>query len=234
MAFFGPDDELVVSGSDDGHVYVWSKPTGALLFWARGDDDVVNCLEPHPFLAATLATSGEEGASRLLGYRHHNTLQLHKARNANANAKHNTNKHAKQQNTTHTHTHTHVHTHIQTGIDDTVKVWTPTAAERRPVPEEAHRVMERNREARARGPERGQLAVPPELLRLLFGQRLRMARAAAARRAGRGGDGGEGGGDGGDEEDEEEDDDEWGGGGGSEDGDDDDGGGADEEGCRVS
>ena len=54
----GERDEYVVSGSDDGHVYVWSKSTGGLLFWARGDDDVVNCLEPHPFLPMTLATSG--------------------------------------------------------------------------------------------------------------------------------------------------------------------------------
>lgn len=35
----GADDEYVVSGSDDGHVYIWSKATAALLWWSRGDDD---------------------------------------------------------------------------------------------------------------------------------------------------------------------------------------------------
>ena len=39
VSFMGADDEYVVSGSDDGHVYVWSKATGALLWWSRGDDD---------------------------------------------------------------------------------------------------------------------------------------------------------------------------------------------------
>jgi hypothetical protein len=39
VSFMGADDEYVVSGSDDGHVYVWSKATGALLWWAQGDDD---------------------------------------------------------------------------------------------------------------------------------------------------------------------------------------------------
>jgi hypothetical protein len=62
-----------------------------LLFWGRGDDDVVNCLEPHPFLPGHLATSG---------------------------------------------------------IDDTIKVWAPTAAERRPVSDDAERVIARNRQAR--------------------------------------------------------------------------------------
>lgn len=61
--------------------------------------------------------------------------------------------------------------HDAPGIDDTIKLWAPTAPERSPVPPEAHRVMERNREARARGPERAVLPVSPEILRLLFGRR---------------------------------------------------------------
>jgi hypothetical protein len=39
------------------------------------------------------------------------------------------------------------------------------------VPAEARRVMERNREARARGPARSVVPVSPELLRLLFARR---------------------------------------------------------------
>jgi len=114
VSFLGPDDDYVVSGSDCGHIYIWSKSTGALLWWGKGDDAVVNCLEPHPFLPMTMATSG---------------------------------------------------------IDDTIKVWAPTAPERRPVPAEAHRVMERNRESRSRGPDRAVLPLSPQLLRLLFNRR---------------------------------------------------------------
>ncbi len=104
----------------------------------------------------------------------------------------------------HPHAHKHPHPDIPPGIDDTVKIWAPTAPERRPVPPEAHRVMERNREARLR-PDRSLLPVPPELLRLLFSRR------------GRGAVGGSSG---------EEEEDAWEG----REGDTDDG----EEGCRVS
>lgn len=94
------------------------------------------------------------------------------------------------------------------GIDDTIKVWAPTAPARQPVPPEAERVQERNRHMRGRGPDRELLPVSPELLRLLFG-----ARARAAGRGG-GGGGAEGGGEEGAGEESEEDE--------------------DEEGCRVS
>ena len=59
ISFLGPSDEFVVSGSDDGHIYIWSKQDGKLQQWLKGDDSVVNCLEPHPHLPCTLATSGE-------------------------------------------------------------------------------------------------------------------------------------------------------------------------------
>jgi len=55
----GVADEYVVSGSDCGHVYIWSKHDGKLQKLVKGDRNVVNCLEPHPYLPATLATSGE-------------------------------------------------------------------------------------------------------------------------------------------------------------------------------
>lgn len=54
----GVADEYVVSGSDCGHVYIWSKHDGKLQQLLKGDRHVVNCLEPHPYLPATLATSG--------------------------------------------------------------------------------------------------------------------------------------------------------------------------------
>ena len=59
VSFMGLADEYVVSGSDCGHVYIWSKHDGRLQKLLKGDRRVVNCLEPHPYLPATLATSGE-------------------------------------------------------------------------------------------------------------------------------------------------------------------------------
>ena len=58
VSFMGGADEYVVSGSDCGHVFIWSKQDGKLQQVAKGDRHVVNCLEPHPYLPATLATSG--------------------------------------------------------------------------------------------------------------------------------------------------------------------------------
>ena len=55
--FFGPNSEYVVSGSDCGRVFIWRKKGGKLVAMMRGDDSVVNCLEPHPH-ATILATSG--------------------------------------------------------------------------------------------------------------------------------------------------------------------------------
>jgi len=60
VAFFGPNDDFVVSGSDCGHVFIWSKGTGDLLQMLRGDEDICNCITPHPHLCTTLATSGLE------------------------------------------------------------------------------------------------------------------------------------------------------------------------------
>ena len=59
VSFMGVEDEYVVSGSDCGHIYFWSKEDGKLQQLVKGDRHVVNCLEPHPFLPATLATSGQ-------------------------------------------------------------------------------------------------------------------------------------------------------------------------------
>eukprot|EP00246_Nothoceros_aenigmaticus_P001171 TRINITY_DN1156_c0_g1_i2.p1 TRINITY_DN1156_c0_g1~~TRINITY_DN1156_c0_g1_i2.p1 ORF type:complete len:486 (+),score=59.71 TRINITY_DN1156_c0_g1_i2:283-1740(+) len=57
--FFGPNTEYVVSGSDCGHIFIWKKRGGQLIQMIRGDNQVVNCLEPHPY-ATILATSGFE------------------------------------------------------------------------------------------------------------------------------------------------------------------------------
>ncbi|PIK53436.1 putative DDB1- and CUL4-associated factor 8 isoform X3, partial [Apostichopus japonicus] len=56
--FYGARSEFVVSGSDCGNVFLWSKDTERIVQLMHGDvGGVVNCLEPHP-TAPILATSG--------------------------------------------------------------------------------------------------------------------------------------------------------------------------------
>lgn len=57
--FYGPHSECVVSGSDCGHIFIWDSKTAKILQVLKGDRDVVNVLEPHPF-DFNLATSGIE------------------------------------------------------------------------------------------------------------------------------------------------------------------------------
>jgi WD repeat-containing protein 42A len=64
VSFFGEDDEYVCSGSDCGHVFLWDKARGNVVWWEEGDSEVVNCLEPHPRLPLVLATSGVYGVCR--------------------------------------------------------------------------------------------------------------------------------------------------------------------------
>ena len=55
--FVGPNDEFVVSGSDDGYFFLWRRESGALHGLYEGDGSVVNVIEPHPTLPL-LAVSG--------------------------------------------------------------------------------------------------------------------------------------------------------------------------------
>jgi len=55
--FVGPNDEYVVSGSDDGYFFLWRRETGALHGIYEGDGSVVNVIEAHPTLPL-LAVSG--------------------------------------------------------------------------------------------------------------------------------------------------------------------------------
>lgn len=58
VSFAGASDEYVVSGSDDGHVFIWTTRDGVLRQWLRGDRKIVNCIEPHPHMPHVMATSG--------------------------------------------------------------------------------------------------------------------------------------------------------------------------------
>ncbi|VDK33553.1 unnamed protein product [Taenia asiatica] len=56
--FYGPNSEFVVSGSDDGFIYIWDRHSEGIVQWLCGDiAGAVNVLEPHPF-CPMLATSG--------------------------------------------------------------------------------------------------------------------------------------------------------------------------------
>ncbi len=57
MNFLGPQDEYVVSGSDDGHWFIWDKKTQRLHDILEGDSSVVNVIEGHPHLPL-VAVSG--------------------------------------------------------------------------------------------------------------------------------------------------------------------------------
>jgi WD40 repeat protein len=55
--FYGPQSEYIMSGSDNGQLFVWEKKTGDIVCKLRGDKHVVNCIAPNPH-DATLAVSG--------------------------------------------------------------------------------------------------------------------------------------------------------------------------------
>lgn len=55
--FFGLDDEYVVSGSDDGNLFIWDRKTSQLVNILEGDGEVVNVAQGHPY-ETMLAVSG--------------------------------------------------------------------------------------------------------------------------------------------------------------------------------
>ncbi|ESO02556.1 hypothetical protein HELRODRAFT_65956, partial [Helobdella robusta] len=62
--YFGSDGQYIVAGSDDGSFFIWDRKTTNIVRILRGDDSIVNCLEPHP-TTCLLATSGIEPVVRL-------------------------------------------------------------------------------------------------------------------------------------------------------------------------
>ncbi|KAJ1985195.1 hypothetical protein H4R34_000154 [Dimargaris verticillata] len=63
--FFGTHDEYVISGSDDGNLFLWDKATGKLRLILQGDRDVVNVTQGHPF-QPTIAVSGIDNTIKLV------------------------------------------------------------------------------------------------------------------------------------------------------------------------
>ena len=56
--------QYIVAGSDDGSFFIWEKHTTNIVRVLRGDDSIVNCLQPHPS-QCLLATSGIDPVVRL-------------------------------------------------------------------------------------------------------------------------------------------------------------------------
>ncbi|KAK4554984.1 hypothetical protein LTR86_007750 [Recurvomyces mirabilis] len=55
--FFGPEDQYVVSGSDDGNFFIWDRKTAELVYVGEGDGEVVNVVQGHPY-ETMMAVSG--------------------------------------------------------------------------------------------------------------------------------------------------------------------------------
>lgn len=62
--FFGSEGQFIVAGSDDGSFFIWDRKTTNIMRVLRGDDSIVNCLQPHPTYCL-LATSGIDPVVRL-------------------------------------------------------------------------------------------------------------------------------------------------------------------------
>jgi hypothetical protein len=65
ISFFGSRSEWVVSGSDCGHIFVWSTKTGEIVKLLEGDSiGAVNCFDSHPYFPI-LASSGLENDAKI-------------------------------------------------------------------------------------------------------------------------------------------------------------------------
>jgi len=62
--YAGLNDEYVVSGSDDGNLFIWAKDTGKLVNILSGDAEVVNVVQAHPY-EPMLAVSGIDNTIKI-------------------------------------------------------------------------------------------------------------------------------------------------------------------------
>ena len=52
--FWGP---YILSGSDDGHIFIWERSSARLVCVIKASDDVINCVRGHPY-SSVIASSG--------------------------------------------------------------------------------------------------------------------------------------------------------------------------------
>ena len=64
VAVMGRNGELVMSGSDDGRIFIWERATGKLVNMLVADDTSALCAVPHPQLPC-LASAGSGGIVRM-------------------------------------------------------------------------------------------------------------------------------------------------------------------------
>lgn len=65
ICFFGSRSEWVVSGSDCGHIFMWSNKTGDIVKVLEADSiGAVNCFDNHPYFPI-LASSGLENDAKI-------------------------------------------------------------------------------------------------------------------------------------------------------------------------
>ncbi|KAK4941977.1 hypothetical protein LTR10_018158 [Elasticomyces elasticus] len=64
--YYGLDDEYVVSGSDDGHFFIWDRKTSKILNILEGDGEVVNVVQGHPY-EPMIACSGIDSTVKVFG-----------------------------------------------------------------------------------------------------------------------------------------------------------------------
>lgn len=64
--YYGLDDEYVVSGSDDGHFFIWDRKTCDIVSVFEGDGEVVNVVQGHPY-EPMIACSGIDSTIKIFG-----------------------------------------------------------------------------------------------------------------------------------------------------------------------
>lgn len=64
--YYGLDDEYVVSGSDDGHFFIWDRKTTEIVNVLEGDGEVVNVIQGHPY-EPMIACSGIDSSIKIFG-----------------------------------------------------------------------------------------------------------------------------------------------------------------------
>ncbi|KEF55251.1 uncharacterized protein A1O9_08905 [Exophiala aquamarina CBS 119918] len=64
--YYGLNDEYVVSGSDDGHFFIWDRKTMKIVNILEGDGETVNVVQGHPY-EPMIACSGIDSTVKIFG-----------------------------------------------------------------------------------------------------------------------------------------------------------------------